>query len=48
MGGDINFSLGAHEFWGQTTHLDPLVYFFLSQLEEVDFVDIQLAKILPT
>jgi hypothetical protein len=35
MGGDLNFTLGASEVWGPTAHLDPLAYFFLSQLEEM-------------
>jgi len=48
MGGDLNFSLGISESWGTHAIPDPLVDYIISSLEQVELVDIQMPKFLPT
>ena len=40
LAGDLNFTLGASEIWGQKAHLDPLGPFFTSLISDHHLVDI--------
>jgi len=35
VGGDINFTLGASEFWGHATQVDYLSNYFIKKLEPI-------------
>jgi len=48
VGLDLNFTLGRSEVWGATTNVDPLLYFFVSKLQEVGLFDIEAMKLQPT
>ena len=48
LGGDLNFSLGFSEIWGNRARLDPLFYFFTKSLENYDLVDVVPSVMLPT
>ena len=48
LGGDLNFSLGFSEIWGNRARLDPLFDFFTKSLENYDLVDVVLSVMIPT
>ena len=48
LGGDLNFSLGFSEIWGNRARLDPLSDFFTKYLENYDLVDVVPSVMLPT
>ena len=48
LGGDLNFSLGFCEIWGNRARLDPLSDFFTKSLENYDLVDVVPSVMLPT
>ena len=48
MGGDLNFSLGISESWGTNAIPNPLADYIITSLEQVDLIDMQMPKLLPT
>ena len=48
LGGDLNFSLGLTEIWGDKARRDCLSNFFGKLLDDHGFVDIMPSVILPT
>ena len=40
IGGDLNFTLGAHEIWGPKARIDPLAPYFSNILMESKLVDL--------
>jgi hypothetical protein len=48
MGGDLNFSLGSAESWGQRAHPDALTEYFRHKLGEVRLLDITPIILRPT
>ena len=45
--GDMDFTLGASNFWVMYTQLDPLSRYFIRKLEEISLLDIEPSKLLP-
>jgi hypothetical protein len=41
ISGDLNFTLSRNEFWGYSARVDPLVGFFLHQLDILGLVDVE-------
>eukprot|EP00253_Pinus_taeda_P010150 PITA_10150 len=48
IGGDLNFSLGYRESWGSTAQIDPITDYMTNLLEQTNFMDIPMQRILPT
>jgi len=48
IGGDLNFSLGQSEVWGPHAHVDSLAGFFVQNLVEKGWLDIEPLKLKPT
>eukprot|EP00253_Pinus_taeda_P029489 PITA_29489 len=48
IGGDLNFSLGFRESWGSTAQVDSITDYMTNLLEQTNFVDIPMQKLLPT
>lgn len=48
MEGDLNFSIGHSESWGQHAQLDPFSTYFENLLDSHNLMDISSAKIFPT
>jgi hypothetical protein len=48
VGGDLNFSLGEAEMWGESAQVDELIDYFRQALARVGVLDIPTPKILPT
>ena len=48
IGGDLNFTLGAHEIWGSRARLDTLALFFINHLHNLKLVDLDPHKLKPT
>lgn len=48
VGGDLNFSLGEAEIWGESAHVDELFDYFRQALCQVGVSDIPSPKLLPT
>ena len=48
IGGDLNFSLGEAESWGDSARADPLTDFFNNHLALAHLVDMPLLKLKPT
>ena len=48
LGGDLNFSFGFSEIWGNRARLDPLSDFFTKSLENYDLVNVVPSVMLPT
>ena len=48
MDGDLNFSLGEAEIWGDNARFDELLYFFRQALARVGVTDIPPPKLFPT
>lgn len=47
-GGYLNFRINKGEIWDIFARIDPLVDFFLNKMEEVDLVNVESSKIVPT
>lgn len=48
IGGDLNFSLGLEESWGDHTQIDPISDQMSTMLETFKFFDVPMNKKLPT
>ena len=48
LGGDLNFSVGLSEIWGDKARVDNLSDFFIRQMEDASLVDIAPTILLPT
>jgi len=48
VGGDLNFSLGAVEFWVPHSTLDPLTNYFTHYIYSFGFLDLYPVKLQPT
>eukprot|EP00253_Pinus_taeda_P030670 PITA_30670 len=48
IGGDLNFSLGFRESWGSDAQIDPITDFMSNLLEQSNFIDIPMQRLLPT
>ena len=48
IGGDLKFTLGAHEIWGPTMMVDPSAKFFSNLLQNIKTVDLDPQNINPT
>ena len=48
LGGDLKFSIGLSEVWGEKVRVDNLSDFFLRQMESASLVDLALDLLLPT
>ena len=48
FGGDLNFSLGLSEIWGDRAHVDVLSDFFFNLLDGLGLVDITPLVSIPT
>jgi len=48
IGGDLNFSLGYTESWGEAAQIDPITDYISRLLEQHDFIDIPVQKPQPT
>lgn len=48
IGGDLNFSLGFRESWGTEAQIDSITDYMTNLLEQPDFSDISLQRLLPT
>ena len=48
LGGDLNFSIGLSEIWGNRARMDPLSDFFSKSMENYGLVDIISSVMLPT
>ena len=48
IGGDLNFTLGVHEFWGPKERMDPLAYFFTNFIHNLKLIDLDPQKLKPT
>ena len=48
FGGDLNFSLGISEIWGDRARVDVLTDFFFNLLEGLGLVDITPLVSIPT
>jgi hypothetical protein len=48
VGGDLNFTLGALEFWGHVAQVDYLSGYFIKKMEEVGLLDVEPTKLTPT
>jgi hypothetical protein len=48
LGGDLNFSIGAVESWGQRAQDDSLSDFFVHKLGEAGLIDIAPIRLGPT
>lgn len=46
--GDLNFSLGFRESWGSAAQIDSITDYMTSLLEQTNFVDVPMHKLLPT
>ena len=45
IGGDLNFTLGAHEIWGLKARTDPLSPFFSNLLQNLKLIDLDPQKL---
>eukprot|EP00253_Pinus_taeda_P029779 PITA_29779 len=48
IGGDLNFSLGYSEYWGNHAQVDAMTGFYQNLLESHNFIDVPSAKKQPT
>eukprot|EP00253_Pinus_taeda_P006367 PITA_06367 len=48
IGGDLNFSLGFRESWGSEAQFDPITDYMTNLLEQTNFLDIPMQRLLPT
>ena len=48
IGGDLNFTLGAHEIWGPKARTDPLALFFSNLLQNMNLIDLDPQKLKPS
>jgi hypothetical protein len=48
LGGDLNFSVGRVEVWGQVAKVDPLSDYFIQKLEDKGLIDVEPIKLRPT
>ena len=48
FGGDLNFSLGCSEIWGEKAHVDSLSDFFSENLDAFGLVDVIPHVLAPT
>lgn len=48
IGGDLNFSLGFRESWGSDAQFDPITDYMTNLLEQTNFMDIPMQRLLPT
>ena len=48
LGGDLKFSIGLSEVWGEKARVDNLSDFFLRQMESASLVDLAPGMLLPT
>ena len=48
LGGDLNYSLGLSEIWGDRPRMDNISNYFSSKLDDFDHVDIDPTVLLPT
>jgi hypothetical protein len=48
LGGDLNFSIGAAESWGQKSQIDSLSTFFAHKLEGAGLIDVNPIRLGPT
>jgi hypothetical protein len=48
MGGDLNLTLNSREVWGEAAREDPQAEFFAHLFEELNLVDVEPVKLLPT
>eukprot|EP00253_Pinus_taeda_P008500 PITA_08500 len=48
IGGDLNFSLGFTESWGEAAQIDPITNYLRRLMEQYDFVDVPMQKPQPT
>ena len=47
IGGDLNFTLGAHEIWGPKARTYPLAPFFINLLQNLKLIDLDPIKLNP-
>ena len=48
IGGDLNFTLGAHQISGPKARVDPLANFFINLLQNIKMVDLAPQNLKPT
>jgi len=48
LGGDLNFSLGLAESWGNKAQTDPVTAFFEVLMDSYDLLNIDMEKLMPT
>jgi hypothetical protein len=46
--GDLNFTTGANEVWGPTSHLDRHAGYFLNMIKDHSLVDLAPDILIPT
>ena len=48
IGGDLDFTLGAHEIWGPKVRTYPLALFFNNLLQNLKLIDLDPQKLNPS
>lgn len=46
--GDLNLTLNVGEVWGEVARTNPLVDFFVDLFEELNMIDVEPHKVVPT